>query len=146
MRFGFVYIALVFIGCQPVERTEYTSSDTAGSVWSIDLVRTNPGLQDVYLDNIRDNWAQARAIGTNQGALKSYRALAAPQDSTRGWDVILMTEYSDSTAWADRESIFADIFESDDFEAVPMTIPSDSVRSFLVGGVTLSSVADSRSD
>ena len=56
-----------------------------------------------------------------------------------------MTEYRDSTAWADREAIFTDIFESDDFEAVPMSLPSDSVRSFLFGGVTLSTISDSRS-
>ena len=57
-------------------------------------------MRDEYLLNIEANWAGARQMATDRGIVLSYQALAAEPDSARGWDVLLMTEYADSTAWS----------------------------------------------
>mgnify|MGYP007028088381 CR=1 FL=1 len=110
-----------------------TPAPTAPSVWAVDLVRTLPGAQTDYLRSIETNWARARHLARVRGAVASYRALAAPPDSTRGWDVLLMTEYADSTAWADREAIFQEVFASPEFEAVEPARPSAEMRVFAAG-------------
>ena len=110
-------------------------------VWSVDLIRTLPGMQDEYLRNIEANWAGARSMAKERGIILSYQALAAEPDSTRRWDIILMTEYTDSTAWAAREDEFRAIFESPEFARLQMDTPSAELREFVAGGVTMRGVA-----
>lgn len=116
--------------------------DLSTSVWALDLIRTLPGQQAEYLRNIENNWASARNIAREQGAVLSYRALAATPDSTRGWDVLLMTEYADSAAWTDREAIFQAIFDSPEYERVPTARPSSELREFFGDSVVLQAILD----
>lgn len=115
------------------------------TVWAVDLVRTLPGAQGDYLATIESNWANARRIARSQGAVLSYRALATAPDSARGWDVILMTEYADSTAWARREEIFRAIFAAPEFVAVPPARPSAELRAFTAGDIRMRSVVSAGS-
>ncbi len=115
----------------------------APGVWAIDLVRTRPGMQAEYLRGVRANWAGARRIALTSGAIRSYRALAAAPDTIRGWDVLLMTEYSDLASYAARESTFARIFASPTFVSQRLTMarPNDDLRSFAHTDVRMSAVA-----
>lgn len=112
----------------------------SNSVWAVDLVRTLPGQQAEYLRSIKANWADARHLAQVQGAVLSYQALAAEPDSAKGWDVMLMTEYADSTAWAQREKIFRAIFESPEFVRVETARPSSEMRTFFDGNIVLKTV------
>ena len=134
-------ILLLFIlaGCAPAASTENHNKD---SVWSIDLVTTMPGQQANYIQSIETNWSNARRIAKERGAIRSYRALVAPQDSTRGWDIMLMTEYSDSTEWANREATFQAIFASEEFVHIEPAAPSSEMRDFFHGGVALHAFLD----
>ena len=75
------------------------------------------------------------------GLLRRAAALAAEPDSSRGWDVVLITEYADSMAWAGREEIFQAIFASSEYTRVPTARPSSELREFEAGGVVLRHVA-----
>lgn len=134
---------LILFSCQnqPLEPAATPAYDIKTSVWTLDLVRTLPGQQAEYLRNIENNWASARNLAREQGAVLSYRALATTPDSARGWDVLLMTEYADSTAWADRETIFQAIFDSDAFSYVQPARPSAELREFVAGDMALRAVA-----
>lgn len=133
-----VYIALLasmFIGCWSAVEEEVVPEPE--SVWSVDLIRTLADAQSEYVGNVRDNWAQARRIALTRGDVTSFRALIAESDSSREWDIILMTEYRDSVSWANREEIFREIFESSEFVGVPTVRPSSELRAFVAGGVVL---------
>lgn len=116
--------------------SEVVASDTE-SVWALDLIETFPGQQENYVKSIEENWAGARALAIQRGIVLSFQAFVADQDSTRGWDVILMTEYADSSAFANREESFQEIFESDEFVRYQNPVPSSEMRQFFVGEVTL---------
>ena len=136
----YVLASVVFVaGCIETspEQAASTESRNTTAVWSLDLVRTLPGQQAEYLRNIEANWANARRIARERRAVLSYRALVAPPDSARGWDVVLMTEYVDSTAWANREAIFDSIFASPEYVRVPTARPSSELREFAAGDVAL---------
>lgn len=141
MRYFNVLAFLVLTGCvaTPAEPTPETEPDDPNTIWAVDLVRTLPGQQAAYIESIENNWAGARKLVREQGHILSYRALAAPPDSARGWDVMLMTEYRDSTAWANREAIFQEVFDSPEFIRVPTQRPSDEMRTFAAGEITLRS-------
>ena len=136
-------IIILAMGCGEAPPEPAAPADANGSsVWSVDLIRTLPGQQTEYLRNIENNWAQGRRLARQRDAVLSYRALVAPPDSARGWDVVLMTEYADSAAWADREAIFQEIFASPEYTRVPMELPSAEVRAFVAGGVVMRALID----
>lgn len=124
---------------QPGADNETTST----SVWAVDVVRTLPGMQDEYLRNIETNWAGARGIARERGVIVAYRAFAAEPDSLGEWDVLLMTEYPDSAAWANREAAFQEIFASPEFVRTPIDTPSAELRTFVEGGGLMRAVVSS---
>ena len=134
-----IAVLLLVAGCRerPSEQAVSAEPDTTSSIWTIDLVHTRPGQQAEYLRNIEANWAGARRIARERGAVLSYQAFAAQPDSLRGWDVLLMTEYADSSAWSQREAIFESIFASPEYVRVPTARPSSELREFLSGGVVM---------
>ena len=134
-----IAMLILVAGCleAPSEQAVPVKQGTTNSVWTVDLVRTLPGQQAEYLRNIEANWAGARRIARERSAVLSYRALVARPDSLRGWDVLLMTEYADSSAWSQREAIFESIFSSPEYVRVPTARPSSELREFASGGVVM---------
>ena len=124
-----ILILLLFFvaGCNQAESQQAPANP---SVWAVDFIQTLPGQQDNYVRSIETNWAHARSIARQRGAVLSYQALVSPQDSLRGWDVMLLTEYTDSTAFANREPTFQEIFASDDYVRVEPPVPSSEMRVF----------------
>lgn len=131
----------LFAGCIAPEADLPT--DTTESVWAVDLITLLPGGREEYTGNIKNNWAQARDIALRDGNIVSFQAMITEPDSTREWDIILMTEYTDSVHWGNREAIFSQIFESAEFTRVPTERPSSELRSFVEGGVVLKSIVSS---
>ena len=86
---------------------------SAAPVVAIDLMQTLPGEQADYLQFVNLNWAPARAIAVERGAVRDYEILSRTVDG-ESWDVMLRTTYVDEDAYARREEIFAEIFEARD--------------------------------
>jgi len=141
---GSAIIMAVVLSLSACETERIAEESPSGeSVWAVDLIKLLPGGGDEYTANIENNWAQARDIALKKGDILSFRSLIAQPDSMRGWDLILMTEYTDSARWAAREEIFSQIFESTDYARVPTSRPSSELREFVAGGVVLKDVASS---
>lgn len=114
------------------------------SVWVVDLVRTLPGRQAEYLRGIESNWGNARRLARASGTVRSYQAFSATPDSARGWDVMLLTEYADSRAFADRERVFQEIFALPEYLAGRVTgRPSAELRVIAASEVGLRVVTGS---
>ena len=86
------------------------------SVWSIGYARTHPGEQAGYLTFLELNWAEARRRAIEEGVVHSFRILARPDTAEATWDVMMLTEYADSTAYAGREAYFTAMFDRPDWE------------------------------
>ncbi|GAB5520074.1 MAG: hypothetical protein RhofKO_23250 [Rhodothermales bacterium] len=133
-----VLVVLTLFGCQPPVPSSTTDSAPAEpSVYAVDLVRTFPGAQGAYLRSIEANWANARRLVQAQGEVLSYQAFVLRTDSSAAWDVMLMTEYRDSSAFANREATFQAVFNSPEFVAVPAELPRNEMRTFFASELTL---------
>lgn len=83
------------------------ASDTRGpSVWAVDVVTVRPGEGENYRKFIEANWAKARRTLRERGEIRSYHAAFAPDTGSANAQVLLLTEYPDSSAYARREEIF----------------------------------------
>lgn len=90
------------------------ASPPDSSVWSVSYARTHPGEQAAYLTFLERNWAEARRRAAQEGVVRSYRVLARPDAAD--WDVMMMTEYADEAAYANREAYFTALFARPDWE------------------------------
>ena len=106
-------------GCTPAAQTTSRSagsavatssrSNSGPSVWSLDVMTVRPGERERYRRFLEANWAKARQTALARGEIRSFHALFTPDTSTTGTQVLLMTEYPDSAAYARREEIFQPI-------------------------------------
>ena len=105
-----VAFALV-ASCRPAApstpATPTTTNDTRGpSVWAVDIVTVRVGERENYRKFLEANWAKARRTLRERGEIRSYHAAFAPDTGSANAQVLLLTEYPDSSAYARREEIF----------------------------------------
>jgi|CXWL01.1.fsa_nt_gi hypothetical protein len=86
-------------------------------MWSLDFVTVRPGYLPAYLRFVDSNWTRARRTASGMGAITDYRILTST-DPEAAWHVLLMTEYPDSAAYANRESVFQPILRSQGLKLV----------------------------
>ncbi len=138
-------LLLATLSCSHAVTVSPPQPRAQSALWSIDLVRTKPGMQADYLRTIAANWGGSRDLVRRRGAVRSYMALGAAPDSARGWDVILMTEYPDSSAFANREVIFREVFASPEFAAITVSIgrASSDLRTLVASEVVMRTIVRS---
>ena len=87
------------------------ASSRGPSVWSVDVMTVRTGERESYRRFLDANWARARRTARDRGEIRSFHALFTPDTSSTGagTQVILLTEYPDSAAYARREEIFQPI-------------------------------------
>lgn len=103
----------VFVGCTSSKSSVTPTPDTVQkeeTVLAIDFLQTHPGEQADYLQFITLNWAVARAAAQKEGLVVDYQVISREPNAGR-WDVMLLTEYANEAAYAQREEAFAKLFE-----------------------------------
>jgi hypothetical protein len=68
-----------------------------GTVWNVTLVKTKPGMGDIYLRDLAANWKRLMDAAQKEGLIVSYRILGGSAANRDDWDLMLLTE---SKNWA----------------------------------------------
>ena len=81
-----------------------------GSVWSISLIRTKPGMNAAYLTYVATDWKKEQEEVKKEGLILSYKVLTTTSTyDADGWNLMLMTEYKDLATYeataAKREAV-----------------------------------------
>jgi opacity protein-like surface antigen len=78
---------------------------TDGSVWVASRVDILPGQGPAYLDYLASDWKKEMEWGKSQGYILSYRVLRTNHARNGEPDVVLLVEYKDYTATAERQAV-----------------------------------------
>lgn len=81
------------------------------SVSIVDFVKINNGKINETVFYYENNWKVYRDIALERGYIKSYKLLTTSADSSSSFDLILITEYSDSLQFKLREERFLEIIK-----------------------------------
>jgi len=105
---------MAIAGCRSAPQSEPAinspAADTRGpSAWSVDVVTVRAGERENYRRFVEANWAKARRTARERGEIRSYRAIFSPDTGSANAQVLLLTEYPDSSAYKRREEIFQPI-------------------------------------
>jgi len=66
-----------------------------GSVWSISLIRMNPGMENAYLNYVAGEWKREQEALKKDGQSLSYKVITTETHGSGDWNIMLMTEYKD---------------------------------------------------
>ncbi len=81
---------VILIACRV---TVYTQS----TIKLIDFVKIKEGKRNESMYFYENNWKVYRDIALDKGYIKSYQLLSTVTDTLTNFDLMLITEYSDST-------------------------------------------------
>lgn len=82
------------------------------TVTIIDFVKVKQGKRQEVLFFYEHNWKVYRDIALQKGYIKAYKLLPTTADTAADFDLILLTEYTDSLEYALSEQRFQDIMKS----------------------------------
>lgn len=63
-----------------------------GSVWSVTLVKVEPGKGDDYLDSLKDAFMRVNDEAVKEKVILSYKILVGDASNNTDWNVMIMTE------------------------------------------------------
>ena len=87
----------------------FTKAQTINSIWVVDLVKVKNGNHAEALYYFEHNWKLFREKALEKGHIRSYQLLTGLQPGD--FDIMLATEYADSTMLHNSEANFAPILK-----------------------------------
>jgi hypothetical protein len=66
---------------------------TEGSVWNVSFVKTNSGMGQDYLNNLKTTWKAVHDEALKQGLILSYKILDGEAANPQDFDILLLVEY-----------------------------------------------------
>lgn len=87
------------------------AQENAG-IWVIDLVKIKPGKEKEALYFYENNWLVFRKTAQEKGYIKSYQLLRSQKQDVQQFDLMLMTEFADSTSFKKMEENFRAVMEA----------------------------------
>jgi hypothetical protein len=81
-------------------------------IWVIDLVKIKPGKEKEALYFYENNWLVFRKSAKEKGYIKSYQLLHSKKQDVQQFDLMLMTEFADSTSFKKMEENFRTVMEA----------------------------------
>jgi hypothetical protein len=90
--------ALLFFAAASFARAQGESPYNEGSVWSLTMVKTKPGLSDDYLKQIKSTFAGELDEAKKEGLILSYKILIGEAATPQDFDILLMVEVKNFAA------------------------------------------------
>jgi hypothetical protein len=72
---------------------------TEGSVWTITMVKTKPGMDDDYLKMLAKIYKQASDEAKKQGIISDYKILVGNASTPQDYNILLMQQFPNMAAF-----------------------------------------------
>lgn len=82
------------------------SAQSINDIWVIDYVKIKPGKEKEALYFYEQNWLPFRENAKREGFIKSYQLIHIKKQDNPLFDLMLMTEFADSTRFKSMEENF----------------------------------------
>jgi hypothetical protein len=93
-------IALVLLlGCSGIFKARGEAPYTEGSVYSIALIKTKPGMTDEYLKGLAANGKAVIAEEKAEGIILSYKVLLGDSANPQDFDIMILVEFKNMASF-----------------------------------------------
>ena len=85
-------VGAVLLAAIAMPATAMDKNYKRGSVWSVTLVKVEPGKGDEYLDSLKDAFMRVNDEAVKEKVILSYKILVGDASNNTDWNVMIMTE------------------------------------------------------
>jgi hypothetical protein len=85
--------------------------NTDKPVWALEFIKVKPGMFAATMGYLDDNWLRLRAEAKRESAVLNFNRVAGDESAKNDWDILLMTEYKNQSAYDGREKLFDSILK-----------------------------------
>lgn len=96
--FFFFSLTLLILMTQLTVTAQTSKPYTEGPVWSVQFVKTKPGMATLYLKNLSDGWIKVMNEAKTEGLILDYKVFSGAPGSKDDWDLMLMYELKNHAA------------------------------------------------
>ena len=69
-----------------------------GPVWSVQFIKTKPGMARLYLNNLSEGWIKTMTEAKTEGLIMDFKVFSGIPGSKDDWDLMLMYELKNHAA------------------------------------------------
>jgi len=104
MLAGFVLVSLLMVA-----RAAQSPSDADEPMWTMEVLKVQPGMFGATLGYLDNDWMRVRAEAKRQGAVLTYYRIADQDSRKNDQNIMLLTEFKNAAAYDAREKLFSSI-------------------------------------
>jgi hypothetical protein len=135
----FFSLTLFIIMAQLTVTAQTSKPYTEGPVWSVQFIKTKPGMTLLYLKNLSDGWIKIMNEAKTEGLILDYKVFSGIPGSKDDWDLMLMYELKNHAAedgLSDKMEVIRNkMFGSEDVQQKSAVARND-LRELLGGKIT----------
>jgi len=125
----FYFVVLLILLSLPMQSFTQELPYKEGTVWEISFIRTKPGMQNDYLENLAAIWRNSAEEAKKQGLILSYKTFLGYAANKDDWNIMGMLEYKNMAvldgAAEKWEAIYAKVIGSQEQQKVGITKRSE---------------------
>jgi len=101
---GFFLVSLLMVA-----RAGQSPSDADTPMWTMEVLKVQPGMFSATLGYLDNDWMRVRAEAKRQGAVLIYYRIADQDNRKNDQNIMLLTEFRNTMAYDAREKLFSSI-------------------------------------
>jgi len=86
--------------------------DISDAVWSVTMVKLDPGTLDIYLEGLKSTWVAGNEMAKSLGHLEDYAIYANQAVGAGAFDLMLVIKFPDSAAMAPSRERYNEFMEA----------------------------------
>jgi hypothetical protein len=94
----FFSLTLFILMAQLTVTAQTSKPYTEGPIWSVQFVKTKPGMTLLYLKNLSDGWIKIMNEAKTEGLILDFKVFSGIPGSKDDWDLMLMYELKNHAA------------------------------------------------
>lgn len=112
MKKSFLTLLIFFLSFSAFQGYSQDKVYKDGTVWEVTFIKTNYGMGDSYLTDLKSSWRELNEEAKKQGLIVSYKILSGVAANPEDWDMMLLVEYKNLAAMEGSEDKWNAIYKA----------------------------------
>jgi len=95
-----MFLAVIFAAPAAAQLQVWEDYDVSDEVWSVTMVKLDPGTQDIYLEGLKSTWIAANEVAKSLGHVEDYSIYANQAVASGAFDLMLVIKFPNTAAMA----------------------------------------------
>ena len=105
-------LAVIFAAPAAAQLQVWEDYDVSDAVWSVTMVKLDPGTQDIYLEGLKSTWVAANEVAKSLGHIEDYSIYANQAVAGGAFDLMLVIKMPSTASMAPSRERYDEFMEA----------------------------------